>query len=70
MILFSTGCPKCKILTKKLDESGLSYDVCTDIEKMESLGIESVPVLEVNGKLMGFSEAMRFVTNGNGGDHI
>ena len=61
IILYSTGCPKCSILKKKLEEKKIPYDTVTDIEEMISLGINEVPVLSVNGELMSFSNAVKWV---------
>lgn len=57
IILYSTGCPKCNVLKKKLDDKNISYSENTNIETMTSLGIEQVPVLSVDGDLMDFSQA-------------
>ena len=61
--LYTTGCPKCKVLKKKLDEKGLSYIECTDTDEMVSKGIMSVPVLEVEERLLQFSEAVEWANN-------
>lgn len=61
IILYSTGCPRCKVLTKKLQAKQLTFEVCDDISVMERKGIVSVPVLEVEGQLMNFSEANQWV---------
>ena len=58
MILYSTGCPRCKILKDRLDREGVEYEVCEDIETMQNLGIQSVPVLSAGGKLYTFAEAL------------
>lgn len=57
VMLYSTGCPRCKVLKKKLDGAGVAYSECHDIDVMEEMGIESVPVLSVNGELLDFSSA-------------
>jgi len=61
VILYSTGCPKCKVLKKKLDSSTLEYVEVNDKEEMEKLSIDSVPVLSVYGKLLKFSDAVKYV---------
>lgn len=61
MILYSIGCPQCEVLRKKLDESNISYTVETSEEVMKELGITAVPVLEVDGKLLSFGEAIRWI---------
>lgn len=60
-ILYSTGCPKCKVLKSKLDDKNIDYIVVDDIDEIMSKGIESVPVLEVNGKMMNFKCAVDYV---------
>ena len=64
VVMYSTGCPKCKILKKKLDEKKVAYEEETDVEKMKSKGIDRVPVLEVDGKLFSYSEAVKLVNDG------
>lgn len=57
IILYSTGCPKCAVLTKKLEQAGITYTVRTDVDEMLSLGIKAAPVLSVDGELLDFSKA-------------
>ena len=57
IILFSTHCPRCIVLEKKLKQKGIDYDEVNDMSIMEKKGFLSVPVLEVDGKTMDFKEA-------------
>ena len=59
--LYSTGCPKCKILTKKLSEKNIKYEECNDTEIMKAKGIQFLPVLEVDGTLLDFKQATEWV---------
>lgn len=59
--LYSTGCPKCKVLKKKLDEKGIKYTVNLSVEEMMTIGITQVPVLCVDGKLLQFKQAVDWV---------
>lgn len=59
--LYSTGCPLCIILTKKLDEIGITYEVFDDVDKMIEMGMTTVPMLEVDGKIMNYAEAMKWI---------
>lgn len=60
--IFTTyTCPKCKILKKKMDDKGIAYEECDDEEKIREMGILSVPVMSVDGKLMDFMEALQYV---------
>ena len=60
-VLYSNGCPKCKVLTKKLNEGGINYEVVTDIEKVREKGFMTLPLLEVDGKNMAFGDAIKWV---------
>lgn len=59
--LYSTHCPKCEILETKLKQKNIQYEECTSIDEMLSKGIETVPVLEVDGQLLDFGKAVRWV---------
>ena len=61
IILYSTGCPRCNVLKKKLDSKGIKYSVYDDIDIMGKLGILSVPVLSVEDKLLKFEDAIKWV---------
>ena len=62
IIIYSSKCPKCKQLEKRLNERGIKYEECTDINIMKSLGITTVPYLQVNGELMDFTKAWRWAS--------
>ena len=61
IVLYSTGCPKCKVLKSKLDSKGIEYTENSSVEEMTKLGIAQVPVLSVDGDLMDFKEAVSWV---------
>lgn len=63
VILYSTGCPKCNVLTNKLNEKEVKYETINDVEVMTNLGISQVPVLSVNGVLLPFNKAINWVNN-------
>ena len=56
-------CPKCKVLKGKMESKGVEYSECQDVDKMISMGISTVPWLEVDGKLMDFVQANNWVNN-------
>lgn len=64
IVLYSTGCPRCKVLKQKLDSNGTKYSLVDDVDTMSLKGIETVPVLEVDGKLMNFPEALKWAEKG------
>ena len=61
--LYSTGCPKCKVLKSKLDSKQIEYTIIDDIEVMKNKGFNSLPVLEVDGTMYEFREAVNYVNN-------
>ena len=60
IVLYSTNCPKCKVLEKKLDSIGVDYTIVTDENLMISKGFSSAPMLEVDGNIMDFGNAVRW----------
>lgn len=62
-VLYTTGCPRCKVLHRKLQEKGVSFTVIDDINIMLDKGFMEAPVLEVDGKEMSFAEAVSWVNN-------
>lgn len=58
IILYSTGCPRCNVLKKKLSEKNIAYTENTSTEEMLALGITEVPVLSLDGVLLNFREAV------------
>jgi len=62
MIVYSTDCPMCKKLLKRLEESNINYTLCTDEAVMEKKGIDRVPMLETDeGQLLDFGQAVQFI---------
>jgi len=66
IVLYTTHCPKCEILTKKLNDKNIKYTVCEDVNLMEEKGFTFAPMLEVGEKIMGFSEAVKWVNSKEG----
>ena len=61
MTLYSTNCPKCKILETKLNKKGINYSIVTDVDTMISKGFTQAPVLEIDGEVKEFREANTWV---------
>lgn len=61
IVLYSNECPKCKILKQKLDDKNILYEVCDDIDLMIEKGFRSMPVLELNGEVMNYLEAVNYI---------
>jgi hypothetical protein len=63
--LYSTGCPICEVLVEKLKSKNIDFIIFEDIVAMRKKGITTVPMLEVDGKLLNTKEAMEWVNNVN-----
>lgn len=61
IILYSTGCPKCTILKKKMDERNIQYEEENSVDKMLELGMTQLPMLSVDGNMMDFRDAIIWV---------
>lgn len=61
VILYSTGCPSCSVLKKKLTAKGIQFEENTDQELMRSMNFVRVPVLDVDGKQMDFAAANNWI---------
>lgn len=63
IILYSTHCPKCEVLKKKLAEKEITYTENNSVDEMLALGITEVPVLGIDGELKNFSAAVAWLNN-------
>ena len=63
IILYSTSCPKCKILETKLQNADVHYTKNTSIDEMTKLGFTTVPMLKIGEKVLNFGEAVKWVNN-------
>lgn len=61
LILYTTNCPKCRVLKTKLDLKKIPYDVCTDIDEMLALGFTAAPILKTETGIMTFEEAVNWL---------
>ena len=59
--MYSTHCPQCNVLETKLNKKNIQYEICDDMTIMKELGFKSVPVLDVDGEIKNFSEAIKWV---------
>lgn len=59
--LYSTGCPKCVILEKKMNQKHISYDTVSDVDLMVEKGFMSLPMLDVDGHVYDFKEALTII---------
>ncbi len=61
IILYSTGCPRCKVLKLKLDKANIPYETVEDVDAIIAAGYKSAPVLKVGEKFYDFGEAVKWI---------
>jgi len=65
--LYSTHCPKCRVIEKKLEQANIKYELIDAkdnpkvIEELSALGVRQMPVLIANDKILGFSEIIKWI---------
>ena len=63
IVLYSTDCPKCKVLKQKLNNRDIQYIERNSVDEMIALGITQAPMLSVNGELLTFLQANEWINN-------
>ena len=59
--LYSTHCPRCIVLERKLKEKNIEYTEVNNVDEMIRLGMTMTPMLQVGDKLMEFTQAITWV---------
>lgn len=60
--LWSTHCPRCKVLELKLKQKGINYEENNNVEEMTAKGFKEAPKLELgDGTVMDFKEAVDWI---------
>lgn len=57
--LYSTGCPKCNILERRLTNDNIEFEISNDIDKLIDMGFQNAPVLQINDQFIVFEDAMK-----------
>lgn len=61
IVLYSTGCPKCRVLEAALTKKKIAFEKCDDVDKMVSLGFIEAPILQVGDRILLYKDAMKYV---------
>jgi glutaredoxin len=63
--LYSTHCPKCSVLEKKMTQKGMEFTLIDDEEEVVKFGKEhnmrQAPILDVGGEIMDFTMALKYI---------
>ena len=62
VVLYTTHCPKCKVLALKLKQKNVEFEEEENVDKMIAMGLKNAPALQVDeGDLMDFAAAVKWV---------
>lgn len=65
--VYTTHCPRCKILEKTLASRGVDYTAVEDVDTIVAKGFQMVPMMEVDGKVLDYKEAMFWIKENTNG---
>ncbi len=64
VVLYSTAnCPMCKQLARILQSKNIAFEKCEDEDYILSLGYRSVPLLQIDDKILVTQEAFTWANN-------
>ena len=63
IVLYSTHCPKCKVLETKLQQKGVKYTEINDISELVERGFKSAPILRIGEQYLEFSDAIKYINS-------
>lgn len=61
--LFSTECPKCKVLERKLNNKNIAFEKSSNIQEVIDKGFMSAPILKVDNVYYDFKQGVDWVNN-------
>ena len=61
LILYSNGCPKCRVLKNKLEDKNIKFIENNNVQELIPLGVKSLPALKCGDDLMNFAAANEWV---------
>jgi glutaredoxin len=66
IVLFTNGCPRCKVIKAKLDQRNIKYSTSDDLDEILSKGFSTVPILKVNEDYLEFWNAVQWLNQKEG----
>lgn len=61
--LYSTGCPRCKILEQKLQQKNIDFNIESDMQTIIDMGFRAAPILKVDENFYDFGGAIKWVNS-------
>ena len=63
VVLYSTDCPRCNVLKRKLEDKGIPFTLTSEVDEIIKMGFTYAPVLAVDDKYMEFVEANKWIND-------
>ena len=60
---YTIHCPKCDVLEKRLNNKNIKYNLITNTVVMQQKGFDTMPMLEIDGRSMAFSDAVKWINS-------
>ena len=60
---YTIDCPACNVLEQKLIRKNVEFEKVNDLSVLREKGLEVFPVLEVENKMLSYSEAIKWVNS-------
>lgn len=57
--LYTTHCPKCIILERRLVKNNISFELSDDVSKLIEMGFQNAPILQIDDAYLEYGEAMK-----------
>ena len=61
VILYTTHCPKCKVVEMKLKQKNIAFSECENVDEMLEKGLRSAPGLNVDGLILDFAQSVAWI---------
>lgn len=59
--LYTTHCPKCKILEERLNEKKIKFEIIDNVEELQKMNFKTVPNLDIDGKIYNYLDAIKYL---------
>lgn len=66
IVLYTTHCPKCRVIEQKLKQKNIEFEMKEDTQEMIKLGFKFAPVLCVDGQYLDFMQANTWINKQGG----
>lgn len=68
MTLYSTNCPKCRVLKSKLNDANIKYELVEDLDVISSIAdernIHEAPfIITDDNELLNFKESLKYLNS-------